>query len=120
MPSATVRSPSGDTWRVKVVTTPLDIQQGLMFQKTLKSHHGMFFKFEDAARRSMWMKNMLISLDIVWLNESLQIVHVNRNAIPCTSIPCKSYSSVYKAHYAIEMNAGEAQNLSPGMVLRFI
>ena len=117
MPSLQLRSPFGEIFILKIVNTPETIQQGLMFRKSLKPYHGMFFAFDSPARRSMWMKNTLIPLDIIWLDKSLQILHINRNATPCTTPTCKSYSSVYRATYAIEINAGEAANLVPGMRL---
>ena len=57
----------------------------------------------------MWMIEMRFPLDIVWLDENLEIVHITKGCQPCpNATQCPTYSSVYRVKYAIEMTAGEA------------
>ncbi len=70
---------------------------------------GLLFVFPELAVQSMWMKEMRFPLDVVWLDENLEVSHINYGAPPCDSPPCPSYSSHYKAAYAIELNAGDAE-----------
>jgi uncharacterized membrane protein (UPF0127 family) len=69
----------------------------------------MLFIFEDLAKQSMWMPDMKIPLDVVWLDESMSVVNISYGLEPCKpNCKCESHSSVYLCKYAIEMNAGEA------------
>ena len=70
----------------------------------------MLFLFDSLARQGMWMVDMLFPLDIVWLDEQFTVVHITYGAPPCANrAECPTYSSVYKAKYAIEMTAGQAE-----------
>ena len=39
---------------------------------------GMLFVFDQPGRYPFWMKNMKISLDIFWMNDDLEVVHLDR------------------------------------------
>jgi len=57
----------------------------------------------------MWMPDMHFPLDIIWLDDDLSVVYIVEGTVPCAiGKECPSYSSVAKAQYAIEMNAGDA------------
>lgn len=90
----------------RVVTTPEDRAQGLSGTKTLSETEGMLFVFEEDARHSFWMKDMLISIDIIWLSKDKQVVHVVPNATP-ESYPT-AYSPDDNARYVLEVPAGWA------------
>jgi uncharacterized membrane protein (UPF0127 family) len=62
------------------------------------------FAFGAAGEQSIWMKDMLYPLDIMWLNKEGVIVHIAENIAPDT-YP-KSFSSPSPAWYVIEANAG--------------
>lgn len=77
--------------------------QGLMQVSAMHSHEGMIFIYTDKRAISMWMKNTLIPLDMVFADEQGVIVHVHRDAVPHdTSI----ISSVEPAALVLELNAG--------------
>jgi uncharacterized membrane protein (UPF0127 family) len=88
----------------------------------MSKNDGMFFTFDGPAQRhGMWMKNMKIPLDIIWLSEDMSIVYINYDVPVCSDNgPCPTVSSVYKSKYAIELNAGTALRLAlkRGDVLR--
>jgi uncharacterized membrane protein (UPF0127 family) len=71
---------------------------GLMFRKSLPEDGGMLFLFADLDYHSFWMKNTLISLDMIWLNERMEIVYF-LTAEPCRKDPCSSLPSFQKAQY---------------------
>jgi len=101
---------SRTTFTVEIVVSPSALKQGLSGRASLATGRGMMFIFGTLAKQSMWMIDMKIPLDIVWLDENLAVVHVTRNCPPCPNASqCPSYSSVYRVKYAIEMTAGEAQ-----------
>jgi len=52
---------------------------------------------------------MKFPLDIIWLDETLTVVHINYDCKPCKSrSDCTNYSSVYQVKYAIEIKADDA------------
>ena len=115
-----VSGPRISRFLVEVVSKPEDMARGLGFRKSLNSRQGMLFIFSNYSRQSMWMKNMNFPLDIVWLDENRTVTKIYENVQVCGS-SCESYSSFYKAKYAIELNAFDAGRigLAVGMTLQF-
>lgn len=87
---------------------------GLMFREELADDHGMLFLFPSEGRRSFWMKNTRIPLDIFYFDENLKLVSVSENTPPCRSRDCPSYPSAGPAKYVLELNAGKAAELGVG------
>ncbi len=102
---------------VELAKTPAERQQGLMFRESMPDDRGMLFIFDDVVPRSFWMKNTLIPLDMIFVDENWTVVHV-ANAVPCTADPCLSYSSP-PAKYVLEINGGlaEKSNITIGSKL---
>ncbi len=65
----------------------------------------MLFVFDKPGRYGFWMYGMKFPLDIIWIEESLRIVHIVENAQPCSNI-CETYEPPAEALYVIEVNAG--------------
>lgn len=63
------------------------------------------FVFGANGPHSIWMKDMEYSLDIIWVEKSGAIVHIEENVAPET-YPAQSFSSPVPAWYVIEANAG--------------
>ena len=82
-----------------------------MFRPSLGDDHGMLFIFPSEARRSFWMKNTRIPLDIFYFDEDLKLVSVSENTPPCRTQRCPSYPSAAPAKYVLELNAGMAAKL---------
>ncbi|VAX35894.1 hypothetical protein MNBD_UNCLBAC01-1109 [hydrothermal vent metagenome] len=96
---------------IELAQTPEEHSRGLQGRKFLKNNEGMLFIFSDSQYRSFWMKDTFISLDILWLDEELRILHIEQNVQPCQSDPCPIYGPPYKAKYVLEINAAEAERL---------
>jgi uncharacterized membrane protein (UPF0127 family) len=79
---------------------------GLMNLENLPQKQGMIFEFEEAKIISMWMKNTLISLDMVFIDENNLISHVKTNAKPYS---LEIISSQKPAKKVLEINAGLAE-----------
>ena len=71
------------TFEVEIADTSLERAQGLMFRAELKEYQGMLFIFPISEKHSFWMKNTLIPLDIIWIDENKKIVYIYENAQPC-------------------------------------
>jgi len=81
--------------------------RGLMFRESLPEDAGMLFVFPNMDTNLFWMKNTLIPLDILWLNERKEIIYIV-TAPPCKVDPCESYGPLQKSLYVLEVKAGFA------------
>ena len=99
---------SGKAVPVEEALTRSERIRGLMNRKSLKRGTGMWFVFESEKPRSFWMRNTLISLDLVFVNEGGTVVRLITNAAPMSE---RALPSVKPAKYVLEVNAGEAAEL---------
>ncbi len=106
--SAVVSFQSGARLFAEVADTPEERRTGLMFRDSLPEGRGMLFVFDEDSVRTFWMKNTRIPLDMIFINSSLDVVSIQRNAQPCLSDPCATYSSHLPVRYVVEANAGFA------------
>jgi len=88
---------------VTPVVNPEERKKGLSGVTALPENEGMLFIFEEEGRYGFWMKDTLLSLDIIWINNSQEIVHIERNVRP-ESYPATYYSPV-PARFVVEVNA---------------
>ncbi len=77
-------------FRVEIADTDALRERGLMFRKTLAPDHGMLFEFPLSDIQNFWMKNTLISLDIIYIGADGRIVSIARNAKPHDETPLPS------------------------------
>ncbi len=99
---------NGAEFIVEYARTPEEHMRGLMFRSSMPENHGMLFVFTDKEPRTFWMKNTLIPLDMVFLDENMAVVEVKSNIPPCNIEPCPTYTSI-PAQYVFEINAGLAE-----------
>jgi len=96
---------------VQIADTGPLLTRGLMFQEEMPFDQGMLFVFEGEERRSIWMPNMQFSLDILWLDNEGNVLHIEKNIPPCKTAletaSCPSYKGDNKlAKYVLEVTAG--------------
>lgn len=96
------------TVSAELADSPEEWQLGLMNRKSLAENKGMLFAFSDEARRSFWMKNTLMPLDVIFISANLTVVDV-QTMEPCSEEPCRLYPSAAPAKYALEVNKGFAK-----------
>jgi len=80
-------------------------EKGLMYRESMLYNEGMLFIFDTVTYHRFWMKNTLIPLDILWLDENKTVVDF-QTASPCYKDPCEIISPAAKAKYVIELPAG--------------
>ena len=80
-----------------------------MYREKVGRDEGMLFIFPNSDFHSFWMKNCLVSLDIIWLSEELTIVHLEQQVPACRKDPCPGYPSMSKARYVLEIASGGAK-----------
>ena len=83
--------------------TPEEQAEGLMHRGKLGRNEGMLFVYPDAARRSFWMLNTMIPLDLG---------HFDSNGILLEVLPLRPndtttvYSASREVKFSLEMNRG--------------
>lgn len=109
--------PLGDMYNLEYARTAERQQTGLSNRDSLPVSGGMVFPFGDEAERCFWMKDMRFSIDIIWVDGTKQITHIEHKVSP------KTYPKTYchTAQYVIELRSGEAMRheLRAGQKLDF-
>ncbi|HIA91857.1 TPA: DUF192 domain-containing protein [Candidatus Saccharibacteria bacterium] len=97
------------TFDLLVADEPHEQITGLSGREGLDDDRAMLFVFDESAQHGIWMKDMLFSIDIVWLNSEKRVVHIESNISPDT------YPRIFKpeenSKYVIEFNAGAVAKL---------
>ncbi len=108
------------TINVELADTNAKRELGLSGHKLLTDDEGMFFIFENTGKYPFWMKDMLFSLDIIWISENFEVVYIEKNAEP-SSYPT-NFGEEINAQYVLEVNAGfsEKNNLKIGEKVKFV
>jgi uncharacterized membrane protein (UPF0127 family) len=101
--------PDGGVITAELAVTDEERQLGLMHRKKINPDQGMLLVFEQVNFYSIWMKNMKVPLDILWLDREKRIVHIERDVPPCEEDPCPTYTSRLPAIYVLELKAGSVK-----------
>jgi len=98
----------------------IEQSEGLMFRESLSQDKGMLFIYSSSNKKTFWMKNTLIPLDIIWLSPEKKILGFAA-ATPCLEDPCPRYSSPENTQFVLEVNQGvfQTQGLAIGQKLEF-
>ncbi|QQG38342.1 MAG: DUF192 domain-containing protein [Candidatus Kaiserbacteria bacterium] len=94
----------GQIIRISVADTDEERQLGLSGREGLAQDEGMLFIFPEDGLHAFWMKDMLFSIDILWLSAEGKIVHIEKSVSPDT-FP-SSFSPSAPARYVLELPAG--------------
>jgi len=93
---------------VEVATTPGQMEQGLMFRQSLPADAGMIFDYGVPSMAAMWMKNTLIPLDMLFVDQRGRIINIHERAVPGSLEPI---AAAAPARAVIELNGGTAARL---------
>ena len=88
---------------IEIADTDYDRQLGLMKRVSMEEKQGMLFIFPDDTMQSFWMRNTLISLDMIFINSNKTIVTIHKNTKVLSD---QSYPSSAPARYVLEVSAG--------------
>ncbi len=97
---------SGKTFILKRAFTPETREIGLSGTVSLGENEGMIFEFETPSKYGFWMKDMLMPIDIIFVNQDT-ITDVYKFVTP-ESFPT-SFLPSQDINFVIELNAGESE-----------
>jgi uncharacterized membrane protein (UPF0127 family) len=104
-----VQMPSGAAYSVELALTPEEQTLGLMFRESLPERTGMLFLFPETAPHHFWMKNTMIPLDMIWMDDSGGVVFISANTPPCKADPCPNYGPDGPVRTVLEIAGGKAE-----------
>lgn len=76
---------------------------GMMDRTTMDEKQGMLFVFDEEYRGAFWMRNTILSLDIIFINQQGEIITIHKNTKPLSD---DTYAPSGIAWYVLEVNAG--------------
>ncbi len=95
-------------FKVELAETPAQMIQGLMFRTSLAPDAGMLFDYKQPTAATMWMRNTLIPLDMLFVDPRGRIVNIHQRAVP-RSLDVIAAAEPVRA--VIELNGGTASRL---------
>ena len=105
--------------RARIADRPIELEVaktseqqaiGLMHRTSLADDRGMLFEFKPARWVNFWMKNCKISLDMIFMRDSV-VKAITVSAPPCTTDPCPTYGPDTPVDRVIELRGGRAAEL---------
>jgi len=105
----TIQAASGThSFSVEVADTPERRALGLMHRRSMPANAGMLFDFKSDQPVSMWMRNTIIPLDMLFIARDGRIVNIVERTVPFSETGIPSQGPV---RAVLELNAGTASRL---------
>ena len=103
----------GDVYTLLIADSVEEQSKGLSGLESLDEDKGMIFIFNTPDFYGFWMKDTLIHLDMIWLDENKKVVYIKYNAQPESyfETPPAVYTPTTKALYVVELNAGQSERV---------
>tara|TARA_S200000501_G_scaffold377322_1_gene435249 strand:- start:4269 stop:4742 length:474 start_codon:yes stop_codon:yes gene_type:complete len=93
---------------IELATTDYERQTGMMYRRQMDPNKGMYFIFPSSQPRSFYMKNTLISLDVLFIDEDNTVFKIVKEALPKSQ---ENINSISPAKYVLELLGGQADAL---------
>ncbi len=93
---------------VEMATTPKQQAQGLMFRRDMAADAGMLFIYRPVRVVSMWMRNTVIPLDMLFIGEDGRIEKIVERTVPMS---LSTITSDRPVRAVLELNSGTAARL---------
>lgn len=103
--------------RVEMAITGEELAKGLSGRNELSNVEGFLLIFPEADYHSIWMKEMRFPIDIIWIDDDLMVISIEKNVSP------DSYPRIFRpkkpARYAVETNTqySDIVGIRPGQIV---
>jgi uncharacterized membrane protein (UPF0127 family) len=94
--------------QVQVADTDERRQTGLMYRQSMPETEGMLFVFQQVRPVAFWMKNTILSLDILFVDPQGRVLNIARGTTPFSLAAIPSDGP---ARAVLELNAGASERL---------
>lgn len=91
---------------VELADDPAERAVGLMNREAMPRNAGMLFVYERPQRATFWMRNTLISLDMIFVDQAGVVQHVHERAIPLDETTIDGGEGIFAV---LEVNGGIAE-----------
>ena len=95
-------------FEVEIADDDRETTIGLMFRREMADDEGMLFDFGVEERRSFWMRNTYIPLDMLFIRADGTIDSIGKRATPLSE---KSVPSKGPVRFVLEINGGLSDRL---------
>ncbi len=95
--------PNTHIFDIEIAQTSQERAQGLMYRQTIADNQGILFLFPHLKKQCFWMKNTLMPLDILMIDDNGEIVEILYDMKP-QSKQCRCSNKPVSR--AIELKAG--------------
>src|SRR3989338_8231933 len=108
----------GVSLRIEYATTPEARERGLGGRTEIQENYGMLFVFAKDDKYGFWMKDMLVPIDIFWLDSKGHVISI-ASGVATSTYPNVFYPST-SVRYVLETAAGFAKdnNIATGTSLQ--
>ena len=103
--------PGSRTFAIEIADDPDEQSRGLMFRPALPADAGMLFIFEPPRPANFWMRNTMIALDMIFIDDTGRIESIAERADPYSERVSSSQGDV---RAVLEINGGLARALGIG------
>lgn len=93
---------------VEMALSSEQMSRGLMFRATMPADEGMLFDFGRVDMVSMWMRNTILSLDMLFIDRDGVVRHIAERTTPFSEA---IISSRVPVRAVLELNAGAARRI---------
>lgn len=92
-------------FKIDKAKTPQEKNRWLQYVDWMPDDYGMLMIYDFSNINKMWMKDTLIPLDIIWIDENKKISYIEHNAQPCEeNKECKIINPKVESKYILEIN----------------
>jgi len=110
-PSKVVTLPDGYQVKAELKISDQERGQWMMYRSSLPVDKGMLFILDGMLEQGFWMYNTYVPLDIIWMDDTREVVEISANTPPCgdrDARNCHSFGGSVPAIYVLELAAGQA------------
>jgi uncharacterized membrane protein (UPF0127 family) len=110
-------SAKGQVFLAEVAVTDAERAKGLMYRQSLAKDRCMIFVYAEDGLHTIWMKNCLIALDVVWITADGTVVEVAEQVPPVSPMfrgsdaDLPTYGGHASARHFVEFPSGTARRI---------